>query len=128
MQNDFGDTTLAVPEPLAAGPHRLSSVSGRLEVTATPAALDQLPVVLATSYGTVRTDAPQDQFQDFSFTTGEGEVRAWRGFRRVADKARDAAEGGVFGLIDGLQGKTTLPGLVIQNRAGPIVFNLRKAP
>ena len=131
VQNDFGDTTLALNQPLSASSHRLSSVSGRVEVYAQPAALEKLPMVIATNYGTVRTNTRSDEFPDFNIGTGvgQGNARAWSGFRHAIGKGN---EGGkhrpvedVFSIIDVLQGNSHPPGLVLVSQAGAVVFSLR---
>jgi hypothetical protein len=125
VENQFGDTTLALSQPLAAEPHRLSSVAGRLEVNADPAALGTLPVVLATHFGTIRTNTRADEYPAFSFGAS-GDSPAWRGFRRVVNKGKeDPLE--VFRVLDVLNGNNNPPGLVVKSQAGAITFNLGKA-
>jgi hypothetical protein len=133
-QNDFGDTTLAIDQPLATEAHQLSSVSGRLEVTADQAALGKLPVLVATSYGTIRTNTSYGQFPEFHIGTSESGGRDWRGFRRAIRKADDASKvrlidpiDDTFSPIDVIQGVTKLPGLVVLSQAGAVVFDLRDA-
>jgi hypothetical protein len=131
VQNDFGDTTMALNEPLAAGSHRLSSVSGRVEVQAQRAALEQLPMVIATNYGTVRTNTRSEQFPDFNIGSGEGvsNARAWSGFRHAIGKANAKNQHGpgeeVFSIVEMLQGKSHPPGLVLFSQAGAVVFDVR---
>jgi hypothetical protein len=129
VQNEFGDTTLVLKQPLAAGAHRVSSASGRVEVSAEPAALGQLPVLIATSFGTIRTNTQHDQFAEFAFSSGQGVVRQWRGFRRVFSKPKEAPIGGdVLNLIDVLRANADFPGLVVQSQAGTVLFELRSQP
>ena len=128
VQNDSGDTMLMVSQPLSDGPHRLSSVSGRVEVNAERAALDKLAFLIATSSGTTRINA--GSFPDFHISTGQGDGRDWRGFSRAPDKADEKGQarsmGDIFDLVDVLQGKTQPPGLVVVSQVGTVVFNLRK--
>jgi hypothetical protein len=128
VQNDFGDTNLAVAQPLAAASHRLSSVSGRVEVSANPAALGTLPVVLATRFGTIRTNTRANEYPEFHFGGGSADGPDWLGFRRVVDKGKEDRFPDIFGLLEVLKGTANPPGLVVQSRAGTVVFNLGKAP
>jgi len=125
VHNEFGDTTLAIHQPLSATSHRLSSTSGRVEVRADQEALAKLPVLLATNFGTVRTNTLREQFEEFHISTGDGPARDWRGFRRMLGKSEEGPPD-IFSVIDVLQGSTNVPGLVVISQAGGVVFELQK--
>jgi hypothetical protein len=129
VQNDFGDTTVALNSALAAESHRFCSISGRLEINAERPALGKLPVVLATSYGTLRTNTQAGEFPDFDISTSSNGGGHWSGFQRAAGPVDEKGQGrpmsDVLGLVDVLQGKTHPPGMVVLSQVGTIVFNLR---
>jgi hypothetical protein len=130
LRNDHGDTTWRIAKALTDALYRLRSVSGRLQVEADSTALGDLSVILAGNYGSIRTNAPQDQYRDFSFGGGRGNDKptSWHGFRHAANKAKQEEFADIFDLSGVLNGKTRPKnGVIVINEAGPIIYRLNSA-
>jgi hypothetical protein len=127
LRNDHGDTTWIVKEQLPKALYRFRSVSGRLQVEADPKALGDLSVMLAGNYGSIRTNAPQAQYRDFSYGVGRGadNARSWHGFRLAGGKAEKQEFLDTLEILDVLSGKVQPKnGVMVINEAGPIVYRL----
>jgi len=129
VQNEAGNTTLAIAGPLADAAHRVVSVCGRIEIRVGAQSLGSLPVLAVTEKGSVQTNADAEFLDDADFTTGntlDGSRRTWRGLKtkREFDPAtfldafrRPAAV---------LAGQARSAGLDIISRYGTIVLMVEK--
>lgn len=131
VSNEFGDTALTAVGPLAAGAHRIVSLSGRIDLVLDQAAWSSTPVNAVTNHGGVRTNLTREQFEDFHLVGTEkltGWRRTWQGFRTVkADEDRFA----VFALLDRFRAVLTAEerpdGLDLISRGGRVAVLLAEA-
>lgn len=119
VQNDAGDTKLIVGAPLALAAHRLTTVSGTVDVNFGSGALGSLPILAAMNHGTVRTNAPQDAFPTFMIGGAEP-LGGWHGIRRVVGTNKEERHLDPTELVENLKAETKSPGLVISTLAGSI--------
>jgi hypothetical protein len=124
VENDAGDTKVIVGAPLASAAHRLTTVSGTIDVNFGPGALGNLPILAAMNHGTVRTNASQDEFPTFMISGGSEPSRDWHGFRRVVGKNKEESHVDSIGLVENLKPDNESPGLVIRTLAGTIVLTV----
>jgi hypothetical protein len=120
VDNDAGDTQVVVGSPLTAGAHRLTTVSGTVDVSFGRGALGDVPVIAAMNHGTLRTNTSQDQFP--TFMIGGGSSPGWHGIRRVSGKEDSPLT--PVGFAENLKPDNESPGLVIRTLAGTIVFTV----
>ena len=122
--SEFGDVTWTIRKPLGSLSRRLRSTSGHLEVHADKAAVVNAPIVLATQYGTVQTNLPQGQFEDFGVSGGTPDVRAWRGFRPGNEEQHSVDAGKLLRLFELLGGSNNQPGLFVSSQGGTVIFQV----
>lgn len=129
VRNEFGDTFLAIDQPLVEASHRVFSQSGRVEVSMKPDSLGSLPVQVLTSCGSIRTNTTQQMFDSTSFSTGsspDGTGREWRGMksRRKGDEQGMHFFEGMERLNAVLTGAPRGPGFDVINRAGAVIVTV----
>lgn len=125
VRNEFGNTRIALAQPLPDAAHRVVTESGRIEVDLAEGTLGKLPLFAVTNHGTVRTNAGRDRLDDTSFTTGNshgGQRRNWRGMVSATESRDPFASFHRMkhpaAILDGAKRK---PGLDLISRAGTIV-------
>src|SRR5262249_21173795 len=104
------------------------SDAGRVEVRLHPGTLGDLTLEALTSSGIVRTNAPQQLFDDRHFTIGlgpDGTSRDWRGIRsnRGLEERHNIDVQRLHAVLSGTDRST---GLDVISRAGTVVVTFDK--
>lgn len=123
--NNAGDTKLVVKTPLAAAAaHRLTSVTGTIDVSFGPGALGELPVVAASTHGNVRVKSLAVEVagidtSDF-FEFGDNYSGYSLNLMRISDPLADISRR----VSDALRPGDKSPGLVIRTLAGHVAVTV----
>jgi hypothetical protein len=127
VENDFGNTTWTINDPLAQGKdHRLVSQGGAIDLHLDPKALGDLTLSLYTECGAIHLTEGKNGYDDRSFSTSEGDEvhRSWQAeVYRKGPKPRPDAEDMLAGFrrpADVLHGRPRSPGVDILSRGGII--------
>ena len=125
IDNETGDTKVTVAAALATkAAHRLTTVSGTIDVNFGPGTLGKLPLIVATDYGSYRTNIPQGECMTFIFGGGGRVPRGLQGFHRVDRTVKESSHIDSFAILDQLKPEDKSPGLVIRTLAGHIVVTV----
>lgn len=122
VDNDAGDTKLTVKTPLAlTAAHRLTSVSGTIDVSFSPGALGRLPLAAGTTYGTYLAKIPNLAFPGFVSQDISGVNNNCEGFYHQLTKAPDEGSAAMQSVLGALRPEDKSPGLLIRTLAGRMV-------
>jgi hypothetical protein len=130
IQNDFGNTTWTIDEPIAQKrDHRVVSQSGTIDLRLDPKSLGDLTLSLFTEAGALHQAEGVKSFQGRMFTTADGDEvrRSWHAQIFQKDPNRRPTIEERFAAFrrpaDALHGRPGTPGVDILSRAGTITVS-----